>query len=100
MIRVHGGAKFYRGAPKAARTYLERDCARYDDYYLAEGDGLAIRLVAEAKSSDVEREVHIEGKHRHGRRGAPEDWVAGRPAERPVVHTLKRNSTTSPSAIT
>ena len=25
VVRVHGGVKFYRGAPKAARAYVERD---------------------------------------------------------------------------
>ena len=73
---MHGGVKFYRGAAKAARTYVERDCARYDDCYLAEGDGIAMRFVAEAKSSDVEREVHIEGKHDMDGE-TYEDWVAG-----------------------
>lgn len=48
VIRVNGGVKFYRGAAKAARNYVEKDCARYDDYYLAEGDGIAMRFVAEA----------------------------------------------------
>ena len=38
---VHGGVKFYRGAPKAARSYVEADHSRADDYYLAEGTGLA-----------------------------------------------------------
>ncbi|WZH50495.1 MAG: AAA family ATPase [Nocardioides alkalitolerans] len=68
--------KFYRGAAKAARTYVERDCARYDDYYLAEGDGVALRFVAEAKDGDGEREVHLEKKQ--GMDGETyEDWVAG-----------------------
>ncbi|WP_166389141.1 hypothetical protein [Nocardioides ochotonae] len=55
--------KFYRGAPKAARTYLERDCARYDDYYLAEGDGIAIRLVAQPTESGaaVETKQEMDG---------------------------------------
>ena len=44
--RVHGGVKFYRGAAKAARAYVERDRSRADDYYLAEGTGVATRLVA------------------------------------------------------
>lgn len=42
---VHGGVKFYRGAPQAARSYLEADHSRADDYYLAEGTGLAELLV-------------------------------------------------------
>ena len=43
---VHGGVKVYRGNPAAARTYVEADHARVDDYYLAEGTGLAMRFVA------------------------------------------------------
>lgn len=46
VVRVHGGVKFYRGAPRAARAYVERDRSRADDYYLAEGSGVAKRLVA------------------------------------------------------
>lgn len=72
MIRVHGGVKFYRGAAKAARTYLERDCARYDDYYLAEGDGIAIRLVAQA----TERGSAVETK-REMDADTYEQWVGG-----------------------
>jgi len=43
---VHGGVKFYRGAAKAARAYVERDRSRADDYYLGEGTGVANRLTA------------------------------------------------------
>ena len=46
VVRVHGGVKFYRGAAKAARAYVERDRSRADDYYLAEGSGVATRLTA------------------------------------------------------
>lgn len=46
VIRVHGGVKFYRRAPRAARGYVEQDRSRADDYYLAEGNGVATRLVA------------------------------------------------------
>ncbi|HEY3528055.1 MAG TPA: MobF family relaxase [Nocardioides sp.] len=38
--------KIYRGNPAAARAYVEADRGRVDDYYLAEGTGLAARLVA------------------------------------------------------
>ncbi len=38
---MHGGAKFYRGSPTAARSYVEADRTRVDDYYLAEDTGLA-----------------------------------------------------------
>ncbi|MFC6046207.1 MobF family relaxase [Nocardioides hankookensis] len=45
--------KFYRGAAKAARAYVERDRSRADDYYLAEGAGVATRLVATPGDVDV-----------------------------------------------
>src|SRR4051794_14383559 len=38
--------KFYRGSPGAARTYVEQDRSRADDYYLAEGSGVATRYTA------------------------------------------------------
>ena len=43
---MHGGMKVYAGPPAAARAYLETDRGRADDYYLAEGTGLARRFVA------------------------------------------------------
>ncbi|GAA3663601.1 hypothetical protein GCM10022237_24480 [Nocardioides ginsengisoli] len=43
---MHGGVKFYRGCAKAARTYVEADRSRADDYYLTEGSGVAQRFVA------------------------------------------------------
>jgi exodeoxyribonuclease V alpha subunit len=43
---VHGGVKFYRGSAAAARSYVEADHSRADDYYLAEGTGVAERYVA------------------------------------------------------
>jgi len=36
---VHGGVKIYRGNAEAARSYVEADHGRVDDYYLAEGTG-------------------------------------------------------------
>ena len=38
--------KFYRGSASAARSYVEADRSRVDDYYLAEGTGVAERYVA------------------------------------------------------
>ena len=38
---MHGGMKIYAGAAAAARHYLEADRGRADDYYLAEGTGIA-----------------------------------------------------------
>src|SRR5688500_9173938 len=43
---MHGGVKFYRGSAAAARSYVEADHSRADDYYLAEGTGVAERYVA------------------------------------------------------
>ena len=43
---MHGGVKFYRGTAAAARSYVEADRSRVDDYYLAEGTGLATRYMA------------------------------------------------------
>jgi exodeoxyribonuclease V alpha subunit len=43
---MHGGVKFYRGSAAAARSYVEADRSRADDYYLAEGTGVAERYVA------------------------------------------------------
>jgi exodeoxyribonuclease V alpha subunit len=43
---MHGGVKFYRGSAAAARSYVEADRSRVDDYYLAEGTGVAERYVA------------------------------------------------------
>jgi hypothetical protein len=39
--------KFYRGSAAAARSYVEADHSRADDYYyLAEGTGLAEHYIA------------------------------------------------------
>lgn len=70
---MHGGVKFYRGGAKAARKYVERDRARYDDYYLAEGDGIAMRFVAEAT---LDGEVALEKKQDMDGE-TYECWVAG-----------------------
>ncbi len=43
---MHGGVKVYRGTPSAARNYLDADRSRADDYYLAEGSGIARRFTA------------------------------------------------------
>jgi conjugative relaxase-like TrwC/TraI family protein len=43
---MRGGLKVYRGAAAAARHYVEADRGRADDYYLAEGTGIAERYVA------------------------------------------------------
>ena len=43
---MHGGIKIYAGSPAAARQYLEADRGRADDYYLADGTGIARRFAA------------------------------------------------------
>jgi hypothetical protein len=60
--------KVYRGAAAAARAYVEADRSRADDYYLAEGTGLATRYVA---TPDTVREA--------GALDGPgyERWMAG-----------------------
>ena len=66
---MHGGVKVYRGNPAAARSYVETDHARVDDYYLAEGTGLAERFVA--TPDGVEAVGALDGD-------MYEAWVAGR----------------------
>ncbi|MCF6506116.1 TrwC relaxase [Blastococcus sp. MG754426] len=45
---MRGGVKVYTGAPAGARHYLEGNRGRADDYYLAEGAGIARRYAAGA----------------------------------------------------
>ena len=66
---MHGGMKFYRGSPGAARTYVEQDRSRADDYYLAEGSGVATRYVASPQTG-VTLAGSLTGE-------AYEMWVAG-----------------------
>jgi exodeoxyribonuclease V alpha subunit len=68
VVRVHGGVKFYRGAAKAARAYVERDRSRADDYYLGEGTGVAERLIA--TPAGVSGAGSMDGEDY-------EQWVAG-----------------------
>ena len=68
MVGVHGGVKFYRGAARAARAYVERDRSRADDYYLGEGTGVAERLIA--TGDGVEHAGSMTGE-------IYEQWVAG-----------------------
>ena len=68
MVGVHGGVKFYSGAAKAARAYVERDRSRADDYYLGEGTGVAARLTATPEG--VEHAGSMTGE-------TYERWVAG-----------------------
>ena len=66
---MHGGMKVYRGSAAAARNYLEADRSRADDYYLAEGTGVARRLAAGPEGPVLELEA-LTGD-------AYEAWVAG-----------------------
>lgn len=65
---MHGGMKVYRGAAAAARHYVEADRSRADDYYLAEGSGIAMRMVA--TPDGIERRADMDGE-------TYEQWVAG-----------------------
>ena len=65
---MHGGVKFYRGSAAAARSYVEADHSRADDYYLAEGTGLAQHHIAGPGA--MHRVGDLDG-------AAYELWVAG-----------------------
>src|SRR5829696_2576608 len=74
---VHGGVKFYRGSASAARSYVEADHSRADDYYLAEGTGVAERYVATTPLVEGGRGVSAV---QHGGTldgDAYERWIAG-----------------------
>ena len=60
--------KVYAGPPAAARQYLEADRGRADDYYLAEGTGLARRFTA--RDGRVQEQAALTGD-------GYETWVAG-----------------------
>ena len=66
---MHGGMKPYCGSPAGARNYVEAGRVRADDYYLAEGTGVAERLVAPPETG-VQRAAPLSGD-------AYEAWVAG-----------------------
>jgi len=68
VIGMHGGVKFYRGSAKAARAYVESDHSRADDYYLAEGSGLAQRFVATPDGVTAKGDLDAANY---------ESWVAG-----------------------
>ncbi len=74
---MHGGVKFYRGSASAARSYVEADRSRADDYYLAEGTGVAELYVATTPPVEGRRGVSAV---QHGGTldgDAYERWVAG-----------------------
>jgi conjugative relaxase-like TrwC/TraI family protein len=74
---VHGGVKFYRGLAAAARSYVEADRSRADDYYLAEGSGVAQRYVASGSPGvgGLDLPLVRDGGSLDG--DAYEAWVAG-----------------------
>ena len=90
---MHGGVKFYRGSAAAARNYVEADRSRVDDYYLAEGTGVATRYVAgmDITAGSEERGDRGERVQEHAQERGPvvvrnggtldgdgyESWVAG-----------------------
>lgn len=69
---MHGGLKFYRGSAAAARSYVEADHSRADDYYLAEGSGVAehYAVTVGVDGSHTERRPDLDGV-------SYERWVAG-----------------------
>lgn len=69
---MHGGVKFYRGSAAAARSYVEADHSRADDYYLAEGSGVAEHYAVTVGVDGVrtERRPDVDG-------ASYERWVAG-----------------------
>ena len=66
---MHGGVKVYRGTAAAARNYVEADRSRADDYYLAEGTGIASRFTAGRDRRAIELESLTGDRY--------EAWVAG-----------------------
>lgn len=69
---MHGGVKFYRGSAAAARSYVEADHSRADDYYLAEGSGIAEHYAVTVGGDGLrtERRADLDG-------ASYERWVAG-----------------------
>src|SRR3954447_6973269 len=67
---MQGGMKVYAGVAAAARHYVEADRGRADDYYLAEGTGVAQRFTA--TEGQVRELAPLTGD-------SYEAWVAGRP---------------------
>ena len=89
LIAVHGGMKTYRGSPAAARALCGGRPGRADDYYLAEGTGIAEHYVA-SPDGGVRRLAPLTGD-------AYEAWVAGcrpgdRRAERPPAQRRERGA--------
>ncbi len=69
---MHGGVKFYRGSAAAARSYVEADHSRADEYYLAEGSGIAEHYAIHVSDDEtaIVRRPDLDGP-------TYERWVAG-----------------------
>jgi exodeoxyribonuclease V alpha subunit len=74
---MHGGIKFYRGCAAAARSYVESDRSRVDDYYLAEGTGVAERYVGTTLPAVGGRDISAVQPGGTLDGDAYERWVAG-----------------------
>lgn len=66
---MKGGVKLYHGAGKDARQYVEADHQRADDYYLAEGTGIA-EVVSVAADGQIVDRMQLDGD-------TYEAWVEG-----------------------
>ena len=66
---MHGAVKVYRGHARGACEYLDQDCPRVEDYYLAESEAFAQRYTVDADGHVIEL-ARMDG---HGY----EAWVAG-----------------------
>ena len=100
VIRVHGGMKFYRGAAKAARAYVERDRSRADDYYLGEGTGVADAAGSNsrrrrAQGFDGRRHLRAVGR-RDRRRHRRQEGTAAQGCARAAVRRGHRQRTRRP----
>ena len=62
--------KFYRGSGRGARAYVEADHHRADDYYLADGAGIAEMIRVDGRTGDVLDRMQLDGD-------AYESWVEG-----------------------
>ncbi len=66
---VQGGMHVHKGSAQHARAYVEADRHRCGDYYLAEGEGIAERLVASRDGTVISAGL-LDGEQY-------ERWVAG-----------------------
>jgi len=62
--------KFYRGSGRGARAYVEADHHRADDYYLADGAGIAEMIRVDGRTGGVLDRMQLDGD-------AYESWVEG-----------------------